>query len=164
MSTSSVSRSEFFDLRSLNNLVSHLLMLSKQNVLRTYGVSMRFSQPWRNKFHQFFYTVCIFFRQISRNLSPWRWSSNTFDMALNLLALQPVLVWRIKAFGTCLVPFRNMCTLPRLIQTLCLQLGVFSRYDKLDIRWYKFTRCKMDLDDYKQWIAVKWWGSVKTCS
>ena len=36
VSTSSVSRNEFFGLRSLNNLVSHLLILSKQNVLRTY--------------------------------------------------------------------------------------------------------------------------------
>ena len=41
VSTSSVSRSEFFDLRLLNNLVSHLLILvlSKQNVLKIYGVS-----------------------------------------------------------------------------------------------------------------------------
>ena len=74
MSTSSLSRSEFIDLRSLNNLVVWILsdlpvtfsILSKQNVLKTHW---RFSQPWRSKSP---YTLFVIFL-------PERWISNTFD-------------------------------------------------------------------------------------
>ena len=151
MSTSSVSRSEFFDLRSLNNLVSHLLILSKQNVLRTYGVSMRFSQPWRSTFHQTS-LHCVYF------LSPDLPQSFSVEMEFEYIwhrlwiCLLCNLYWCDASRHSVhfSVPFRNMCTLPRLIQTLCLQLAVCSlaclwqTWHKI-IRWYKFTRCKMDL-------------------
>ena len=135
VSTSSVSRSEFFDLKSLNNLVSLLLILSKQNALKTYGVSHNLGGA-----NLLNYTVFIFFRHaFDRSPAiflPGRWSSNTFEIGFESvcsttsIGVTQGIRYNYRCIYTVLVPFRNKCTtctLPRLIRNLFHELGVFSR-------------------------------------
>ena len=58
---------------------------------------------------------------------PGRGSSNTFEIGFESACSTTCIRVTQGIRYTVLVPFGNMCTLPRLIRNLCLQLGVFPR-------------------------------------
>ena len=70
-------------------------------------------------------TVFIFFRHaFDRSPAiflPGRWSSNTFDIGFESACSTTCIGVTQGIRYTVLVPFRNMCTLPRLIPNLCLK-------------------------------------------
>ena len=155
MSTSSLSRSEFIDLRSLNNLVVWIL----SDLPVTFSI-----------FFYTFQTECAedplaFLTTLAKpislhivcNLSPGEMKLEYIWHRL-WICLLCNLYWCDTSRHSVhfLAPFRNICT---YLYTASAQSNPVSSAwcvlshgcDKLDIRWYTFTRCKMDLDDCKQW-------------
>ena len=118
---------------------SHLI-LSKQDVLKTHA---GFPQPCQSKSP---YTVFIV-------LLLGRLSWNKFDMGFES-ACSATCIGMTHQGIRCIFSTISQYTYTASAHSNPLSLAccVLSHgYDKFDIRRYKFTRCKMDLDDYKQW-------------